>query len=52
MKAKQTPDPWRLNRDVARRRLREHAARPLGVNLAAGLSLSEQLARFRGAARR
>jgi hypothetical protein len=45
-------DPWRLNELVRRRRLREQARRPLAVNLAAGLELSEFLATFRGAARR
>jgi hypothetical protein len=49
----ETPgDPWRLNDVVRRRRLREQARRPLGVNLAEGLALSEFLSRFRGAARR
>jgi hypothetical protein len=45
-------DPWRLNEVVRRRRLREQARRPLGVNLAEGLALSEFLSRFCGAARR
>jgi hypothetical protein len=45
-------DPWRLNEVVRRRRLREQGRRPLEVNLAEGLALSEYLMRFRGAARR
>ncbi len=45
-------DPWRLNEVVRQRRLREQARRPLAVNLAEGLALSEFLSRFRGAARR
>jgi hypothetical protein len=52
----QTPskkdDPWRLNEIVRARRLREQAQRPLAVNLAAGIELSEFLASFRGAAKR
>jgi hypothetical protein len=35
-----------------RHRLRRDAARPLAVNLAEGLALSEFLGRFNGAARR
>jgi len=45
-------DPWRLNELVRRRRLREHARRPLATNLSEGLALIEFLASFRGAARR
>jgi hypothetical protein len=45
-------DAWRLNELVRRRRLREQARRPLAVNLAEGLALSEFLATFRGSARR
>ncbi len=45
-------EAWRLNELVRVRRLREAAARPLAVNLAQGISLSEFLATFRGAARR
>lgn len=45
-------DPWRLNELVRRRRLREQARRPLAVNLAEGIALSEFLATFRGAARK
>jgi hypothetical protein len=44
-------DEWRTDDAVARRRLREQARRPLAVNLAEGLALSEFLATFRGAAR-
>jgi len=43
---------WRLNDAVRVRRLREQARRPLAVNLAEGIALSEFLATFRGAARR
>ncbi|CAN5572351.1 hypothetical protein BH20ACT19_BH20ACT19_07750 [soil metagenome] len=43
---------WELNEIARRRRLREHARRPLSVNLAEGIALSELLATFRGAARR
>ncbi|MGI8660791.1 MAG: hypothetical protein ACR2LH_07115 [Thermoleophilaceae bacterium] len=45
-------DPWRFNEVVRIRRLREQARRPLAVNLAEGIALSELLATFRGAARR
>jgi hypothetical protein len=45
-------DPWRLNEVVRRRRLREQGRRPLQVNLAEGLALSEFLSKFSGAARR
>jgi hypothetical protein len=45
-------DVWRLNEVVRARRLREQARRPLAVNLAAGIELSEFLATFRGAARK
>ncbi len=43
---------WELNELVRRRRLREQARRPLGVNLAEGIALSEFLSAFTGAARR
>ncbi len=45
-------DPWRLNELVRRRRLRRDAGRPLGVNLAEGLALTEFLSSFTGACRR
>jgi hypothetical protein len=45
-------DSWRLNEEARRRQLREDAKRPLAVNLAEGLSLSEFLSTFTGAARR
>lgn len=45
-------DVWRLNEIVRIRRLRDQARRPLAVNLAEGIALSEFLATFRGAARR
>jgi len=44
-------DPWRDNEVARLRRLREDAKRPLGVNLAAGLALSEFLLSFKGIAR-
>jgi hypothetical protein len=44
------PDPWRLNEDVRRRRLREDAARPLSVNLAETIALSEFFSKFAGSA--
>jgi hypothetical protein len=44
-------DPW-ADSDAARvRQLREDAARPLAVNLAEGLALSEFLSTFTGSAR-
>jgi hypothetical protein len=45
-------DPWRVNEGSRRRRLLEDARRPLAVNLAEGLALSEFLATFTGSARR
>jgi hypothetical protein len=45
-------DPWVLNELVRRRRLRADAQRPLGVNLAEGLSLTEFLSGFTGVCRR
>lgn len=45
-------DAWRLNEEVRRRRLREDGKRPLAVNLAEGLALSEFLSTFTGSARR
>jgi hypothetical protein len=50
--AAQRPDVWELNEMVRRRRLRAQAKRPLAVNLAEGLALSELLSSLRGAARR
>jgi hypothetical protein len=44
-------DPWRLNEEVRQRRLREDGRRPLAVNLAEGLALSEFLSTFTGSAR-
>jgi hypothetical protein len=43
---------WDLNEDVRQRRIREDAKRPLAVNLAEGLALSEFMSKFKGAARR
>jgi hypothetical protein len=45
-------EQWRLNELVRRRRLRDDARRPLGVNLAEGLALTEFLSSFTGACRR
>jgi hypothetical protein len=36
-------DPWRANEEARRRQLREDGRRPLSVNLAEGLALSEFL---------
>jgi hypothetical protein len=44
-------DPWRPNEEARRRRLREDGRRPLAVNLAEGLALTEYLSRFTGSAR-
>jgi hypothetical protein len=44
-------DPWRLNEEVRRRRLREDGRRSLAVNLAEGIALSEFLSTFTGSAR-
>ena len=43
---------WEVDELVRRRRLREQARRPLGVNLAEGIALSEFLSSFTGAARK
>jgi hypothetical protein len=45
-------DPWRANEEARRRQVREDARRPLSLNLAEGLALSEFLSTFTGAARR
>jgi hypothetical protein len=45
-------DPWRLNKEARRRQVQEDAKRPLAVNLAEGLALSEFLSTFTGRARR
>jgi hypothetical protein len=44
-------DPWRANEEARRRQLREDGRRPLAVNLAEGLALSEFLSTFAGSAR-
>jgi|GEM_PF-2001256 len=44
-------DPWRANEEARRRRLREDGKRPLAVNLAEGLALTDYLSRFTGGAR-
>jgi hypothetical protein len=43
-------DPWQINEESRRRRLRKDGRRPLEVNLAEGLALSEFLSTFTGAA--
>jgi len=49
---RQSKDPWRLNEDVRRRRLKEDGARPLSVNLAEAIALSEFFSTFAGSARK
>lgn len=44
-------DPWRDNEIVRRKRIREDAKRPISVNLAETIVLSETLSKFAGAAR-
>jgi hypothetical protein len=45
-------DPWRANEEARRRQVREDARRPMAVNLAEGLALSEFLSTFTGSAKR
>jgi hypothetical protein len=45
-------DAWRDDDEARRRRLREDGRRPLAVNLAEGLALTEFLSRFTGSARK
>jgi hypothetical protein len=45
-------DPWQVNEEARRRQLREDGRRPLAVNLAEGLALSEFLSTFTGSAKR
>jgi hypothetical protein len=45
-------DPWRNNEASRRRQLLEDARRPMAVNLAEGLALSEFLSTFTGSARK
>jgi hypothetical protein len=47
----QRDDPWRLSEEARRRRLREDGRRPLAINLAEGIALSEFLSTFTGSAR-
>ena len=51
-KPPQQNDPWRANEEARRRQVREDARRPLAVNLAEGLALSEFLSTFTGSAKR
>ncbi|HEX5988833.1 MAG TPA: hypothetical protein VFY75_01300 [Solirubrobacterales bacterium] len=44
-------DQWRANEQSRRRQLREDGRRPLAVNLAEGLALSEFLSTFTGSAK-
>jgi hypothetical protein len=48
----QASDAWQDHERARRRQLREDARRPLAVNLAEGLALSEFLSTFTGSARR
>jgi len=45
-------DPWRVNEQVRRRRLREDGKRSLAENLAETIALSEFFANFAGSARK
>jgi hypothetical protein len=47
---KQVNDSWRLDEEVRRRRLREDARRPMAVNLAETIELSEFISSFAGSA--
>jgi hypothetical protein len=49
---KSKSDPWRLNEEVRQRRLRADARRPLSVNLAETMALSEFFSTFAGSARK
>lgn len=51
-KKRPSEDPWRANEESRRRQLLEDARRPLAVNLAEGLALSEFLSTFTGSARK
>jgi hypothetical protein len=51
-KRRRSKDPWRGNEASRRRQLLEDARRPLAVNLAEGLALSEFLSTFTGSARK
>lgn len=44
-------DPWRDNELVRRQRIRENAARPMAVNLAEAIALSEFMCSVAGVAR-
>jgi hypothetical protein len=50
--APSSDDPWRLNEEVRRRRLREDGQRSLAINLAETVALSEFLSSFAGSARK
>ncbi len=43
-------DSWRLDEEVRRRRLREDGKRPLAINLAETIALSEFFSSFAGSA--
>jgi hypothetical protein len=47
----QQEDPWRANDEARLRRLQEDAQRPMAVNLAEGLALSEFLSTYTGDAK-
>jgi hypothetical protein len=45
-------DPWRVNEEVRRRRLKDDGRRPLSTNLAEAIALSEFFSEFAGSARK
>jgi hypothetical protein len=49
--SRESDDPWQLNEESRRRQLREDGQRPLAINLAEGLALTEFLSTFTGSAR-
>ncbi len=49
-KENKSQDSWRLDEEVRRRRLLEDARRPMSVNLAETIALSEFVSRFAGSA--
>jgi hypothetical protein len=51
-KKRPSDNSWRLNEESRRRQLLEDSRRPLAVNLAEGLALSEFLSTFTGSARK
>lgn len=47
---KKVNDSWHLDEEIRRRRLREDARRPMSVNLAETIALSEFVSSFAGSA--